>query len=190
MLLRDQGCANTQSKGSLRLAWDCHICSRKCSQGRGCLRVKVSAKVRTGWRRFQFQDLTLLLLHLIMQCPVAAISLSSIYYYISLLHKKSLIRRQAGKNVPFWITTAVSKEMKGILANPSLCISFFLFSFSCCKHEWNLWVMVITKETTSLKREDTDLQNECGLASGLAQWLPDPHWMMLKTRLQYLFWNL
>lgn len=43
------------SKGSLGLAWDCHICSRKYSQGRGCLRVKVSAKVRTGWRRFQFQ---------------------------------------------------------------------------------------------------------------------------------------
>lgn len=88
-----RGCANTQSKGSLGPAWDCHICSRKYSQGRGCLRVKVSAKVRTGWRRFQFQDLTLLLLHLIMQCLVAAISLSSIYYYISLLHKKSLIRR-------------------------------------------------------------------------------------------------
>lgn len=47
----------------------------------GCVRVKVSAKVRTVWRRFQFQDLTWLLLHLIMQCPVAAISLSRKYHY-------------------------------------------------------------------------------------------------------------
>lgn len=58
--------------------------------------------------------------------------------------------------------------MKAILANPSLYIIFFLFSFSYCKHEWNLWVMVITKETTSLKREDTDLKNKCGLPWGLA----------------------
>lgn len=47
----------------------------------GCLRVKVSAKVRTVWRRFQLQDLIWVLLHLIMQCPVAAISLSKRYHY-------------------------------------------------------------------------------------------------------------
>lgn len=45
----------------------------------GFLRVKVSAMVRTVWR-FQFQDLSRLLLHLIMQCPVVAISLSRTYY--------------------------------------------------------------------------------------------------------------
>lgn len=29
-----RGCANTQNKGFLGLAWDCHLCSWKCSQGR------------------------------------------------------------------------------------------------------------------------------------------------------------
>lgn len=29
-----RGCANTQSKGSLGLAWECHLCSWKCSQAR------------------------------------------------------------------------------------------------------------------------------------------------------------
>lgn len=126
-----RGCDNTESKGSLGLARDCHICFWKCSQGR----LSPSKGLSKGDDSVEEisvsgSDLAPPSLNNAMSCgcniPLQKIPLS---------HKKSLIRKQAGKNFPFWITTAVSKEIKVILANPSLCISFFYLFFFLLQHE-------------------------------------------------------